>query len=199
MKTSHPTKELLINTTVELMAIVPPDQLTSDLVLEKSGITKGSLYHHFQDFGELLEYAHVKIFSRRVDKLMTDIERLFAVNKNRAEILREIDLVLRQESETELTEVRAARIRSIATTISSERATDLMGQEQGRLTLAIADLYRELQERGWANKSLDPLSVSIFIQSHNIGRSVDDFSDVQMDPEKWRFLIGRVYDEVLFG
>jgi AcrR family transcriptional regulator len=198
MNRSHPTKELLIDTTIQLMATVPPDQLTADLILETSSITKGSLYHHFEDFGELLEYAHTRIFSRRVDQLMEQIERLFSANKDRADLLRGINLVISNENESELSEVRSSRIQSIATTISSERATGLMGEEQGRLTAAIADLFRELQERGWATPDLDPLAVSVFVQSHNIGRTVDDFATQQMDPENWRFLLKTVYQEVLF-
>ena len=59
-KRVHPTKALLIATTVTLLDTKLPNEIAVDEILEASGISKGSLYHHFEDLGELLEIAQVE-------------------------------------------------------------------------------------------------------------------------------------------
>ena len=51
----HPTKTHLIETAVALLEEKMPHEIAVDEILEKSGISKGSLYHHFEDLAELLE------------------------------------------------------------------------------------------------------------------------------------------------
>ena len=53
----HPTKQLLIKTALELMETKLPTEIAVDEILTNSGISKGSLYHHFEDLAELLETA----------------------------------------------------------------------------------------------------------------------------------------------
>ena len=53
----HPTKQILLETTVALLDELPSDEVTSDTVLRRSGISKGSLYHHFPDYGHLIDDA----------------------------------------------------------------------------------------------------------------------------------------------
>lgn len=62
-QTFHPTKIRLIETTAELLENQFPQDIQVDEILEKSGISKGSLYHHFEDLGELLEAAQVSRYA----------------------------------------------------------------------------------------------------------------------------------------
>ncbi len=55
----HPTKTHLIETAVKLLDTQLPHEIAVDEILDKSGISKGSLYHHFEDLAELLEAAQV--------------------------------------------------------------------------------------------------------------------------------------------
>lgn len=64
----HPTKALLISTTVTLLDTKLPNEIAVDEILEASGISKGSLYHHFEDLGELLEIAQVERYAAWVDR-----------------------------------------------------------------------------------------------------------------------------------
>ena len=59
MDSLHPTKRALVVTVLEELKSKKPSDLTSELILEKSGISKGSLYHHFEDFDDLIETAEV--------------------------------------------------------------------------------------------------------------------------------------------
>jgi AcrR family transcriptional regulator len=63
----HPTKLKLIETVSELLENNNEEEIISNKVLETSGISKGSLYHHFENFRDLLEDAHIVQFQRSLD------------------------------------------------------------------------------------------------------------------------------------
>ena len=53
----HPTSKRLINSTIELLQEFLPEEISTDLVLQHSGVSRGSLYYHFEDLSDLLETA----------------------------------------------------------------------------------------------------------------------------------------------
>ena len=63
----HPTRTKLIQTTVTLLDEFRPAEITVDMILHESEISKGSLYHHFQDVEELFEAAEISRFIDSVD------------------------------------------------------------------------------------------------------------------------------------
>ena len=77
----HPTKEKLIQTFLDLSKTNSWHDITSDMVLETSGITKGSLYHHFDDFGELIETVRVRRFSQWVDESIISLTNHLSASK----------------------------------------------------------------------------------------------------------------------
>jgi AcrR family transcriptional regulator len=83
----HPTKSALINTTVELLSSKHPGEIAVDEILELSGISKGSLYHHFEDLAELLETAQVERYAIWVDRSIEAITGMIAKIKSREELL----------------------------------------------------------------------------------------------------------------
>jgi len=62
----HPKSEAL-HTAVALLDERAPDEITVERVLSESGVSKGSLYHHYRDFNDLLDRAQVQRFTRLVD------------------------------------------------------------------------------------------------------------------------------------
>lgn len=53
----HPTAVKLLEITVDLLDEIPIDALSIAAVLERSGVSHGSLYHHYADFPDLVEQA----------------------------------------------------------------------------------------------------------------------------------------------
>ena len=56
-RVAHPTKSKLVETATRLLKTHKPSEISVDLVLSESKISKGSLYHHFADLDELIETA----------------------------------------------------------------------------------------------------------------------------------------------
>lgn len=60
----HPTAVKLLEITVDLLDEIPIDALSIAAVLERSGVSHGSLYHHYADFPDLVEQAAVHRYRR---------------------------------------------------------------------------------------------------------------------------------------
>jgi len=194
----HPTKETLIATVVEMLSTQSPDEINSDKVLEISGISKGSMYHHFEDFTDLIEQAQVTRFAGFVDKSIDSLNDLLLHSSSRIQMLNGIKAVTRATQSAALKSQRLERVAALAKAGHSERMKNNLSKEQVRLTEALADLFREVVNRGWGNSKLDPTTVAVLIQSYTMGKIVNDFAEEPMNPEKWIFLIDSLLEEVIF-
>jgi len=199
MKIFHPTKEIMVRCVINLTKTQGIETITSDQVLEISRISKGSMYHHFKDFNELIEVAESVIFASVVDDVISRLSTALSISKSREDFLTAIAAITYGNQTPEKVEDRLSRITYLAQAISSERMKLSMGAEQERLTQGIADLIREAQERGWANPNLNALAASIFLQAFTVGRVIDYISDERVDDESWIFLIAQVVDRVIFA
>ena len=82
----HPTKEKLIETTAHLLRTKSRAELSSELILSESGISKGSLYHHFEDLDHLIEQAMLKRYTDWVDQSIVAMTYILTTGKSAQEI-----------------------------------------------------------------------------------------------------------------
>jgi AcrR family transcriptional regulator len=190
----HPTKERLILTTVELMGGDHPDKVHVDQVLTTSGISKGSLYHHFEDFGDLIEAALIVRFSANVERNIVAITDMITSVTNREEFYAGLAQITIMTQGPALAPIRFERARALGIAGNSDRFRVKLGTEQQRVTDALIDLFREAQSQGWMNTEFDPHAAAVFIQAYTLGKVVDDVTPNPMDPDAWVALISRVVE-----
>ncbi|MEI6216733.1 MAG: TetR/AcrR family transcriptional regulator [Actinomycetes bacterium] len=193
----HPTKKSLIKSAIVLLDTHPSSEITSEQVLELSGISKGSLYHHFDDFSELMEYALVYMFSRYVDQSIEAFHQLLIVCKSPQDFLSGVKEITRATQSPAMRNMRTVRINAIAQAITNQRMRTLMSAEQGRLTDSFTDLFREAQEKGWGSKQIDPRAAAVLVQSYTIGRVIDDFTPEPIDMDRWFQVVDLVLERIL--
>jgi AcrR family transcriptional regulator len=198
-KTSHPTRDRLIETMVELLDGSDPEHITADQVLSASGVSKGSLYHHFEDFEDLLEAALIARFSVNVDVTIDTMSKILATVNSRDEMLealRELNVYNQAQSRSSY---RLERARAAGLTYSSPRFHDALGKEQERLTEAFIDLFKEAQNKGWMSTDIDARAAAVFVQAYTVGRVVDDIAPEKVDPDAWISLIMVVVDKAILN
>jgi AcrR family transcriptional regulator len=188
----HPTKAILIETVVKLLDQYTPASISSEEVLKLSGVSKGSMYHHFEDFNDLLEDAQIVRFASYVDSSIKLLTRQMLSSKTSEDLLKSLEYATEVTQSPNLSAYRAERIRAFAEASRSPRMAKKLSVEQERLTQALADLWRECQERGLFNKEIDPRAGAVLIQAYSLGKIVDDFAVDQMDPLAWNNLIDRL-------
>jgi AcrR family transcriptional regulator len=192
----HPTKALLISTTVSLLDTKLPHQIAVDEILDASKISKGSLYHHFNDLGELLEVAQVKRYAEWVDKSVGALEGMLAKVETREDIVAGLKLITRFTQDPRYSQTRFERSRAIASAQHNPRFKKHLAEEQSRLTAALVGLINEARKKGLYANDFDAHAGAVLVQAYTLGMIVDDFVDNQMDPEAWYALIDKVVEKV---
>ena len=71
--TLHPTAQKLVDTVIEMLQTTSYNNIKSENVLVRSGITRGPLYHHFADFDDLIETAQSQIYKNFAFDLITQL------------------------------------------------------------------------------------------------------------------------------
>jgi len=194
---THPTRDKLVVTVVELLKTFRPDQISVEQVLEESGVSRGSLYHHFEDFYELLEAAEIENFSTYVDLSIEPLSRVIHESKTLEQVIAGIHRGTEVTQHPTVLAIRFQRIQALSRSYGNERFHKALGREQERLTSALADLVREAQEKGWFRKDLDARAAAVLVQAYTLGKVVDDITDVHMGENAWVSLIDDIVLNVL--
>jgi AcrR family transcriptional regulator len=198
-KTSHPTRDRLIATMVELLDGSDPEHITAEQVLTVSGVSKGSLYHHFDDFENLLEAALIARFSVNVDATIDALSQLLGTVNSREDLLAALRVINTYNQAQDRASFRLERARAAGLTYSSPRFHTALGLEQQRLTEAFTDLFIEAQNKGWMSAEIDARAAAVFVQAYTVGRVVDDISPDKVDPDAWINLVMNVVDKAILS
>lgn len=195
--TPHPTREKLIEVTVQLIGEVGVEAVETAEVLERAGVTTGALYHHFRDMNHLLEEAMARRFPVGVRESLVMLKDGLAKATNLADY---------QQFMRNLTEVsqapanrprRTERAHYLALAFASESFREVIAEQQTEMTAELTDVLQGVQQRGWLRKDLNPKAVAVFIQAYTLGRIIDDISNDPLDPAEWNRLIITVMLEAL--
>lgn len=197
MDSLHPTKRALVQTVLDQLKSKKPSDLTSELILDKSGISKGSLYHHFEDFDDLIETAQVFRYAAYVDQSIKLLTKVFQISKNKDEMVAELKKVTRFTQAPELMPQRMDRATSISIANANPRMMMKMNAQQDRLNEAIIDIFREARDRGWINKEIDLHAGALFIQAYTLGIIINDVSGKKVDIQAWDELIDMFLEKVI--
>ena len=195
----HPTKARLIETTVELMNIKLPTEIAVDEILERSGISKGSLYHHFEDLAELLEAAQVARYADWVDRSIALIVAIMSKAKTKEDLFAGVKKMTLLTQSSEFKGFRYERARTIGNSQGHKRFQDLLAAEQERLTSGLTDIIREVIEKGFFHKDLNPRVAAIFIQSYTLGKIVDDIVTDPVNSKDWDDFIDQMVYKSMFA
>ena len=195
---NHPTKEALLDYVSALLESKNPSEVRSDEVLEATSISKGSLYHHFADFSDLIEEALVWRFSKSIDLA---VNVLFVALKAAAsqEEFRSI-LLARQRFVADHDEsLFRDRINIQSMSLASPRFLEKIAVQQERLTLGWMDLIANVQEKGWGNHKIDSRAMAVLIQSTAVGPIIDRMSVTHIEPQLWQNLVNQFIADLLFS
>lgn len=186
---THPTKTALIEATRELLESHPRKEISTEQILTKSGISKGSLYHHFEDLEELIEAATLLRYTEWVDGSIEAITQVLRAVKSPDDVYNSLVAITKQTQSPARKPDRVYRAEVLGAAASSPRLAKNLGAEQQRLTDALADLVRETQAKGFFHEDIDPQVLAVFIQAYTFGKVVDDYSENPMNADNWNALI----------
>ncbi|MFM9054204.1 MAG: TetR/AcrR family transcriptional regulator [Solirubrobacterales bacterium] len=188
------TKEQLVQTVLELAKEQPRDEIRVEKVLEESGISTGSLYHHFDDFGHLIETAMAERYVEILRPGLILLEAALDEADDLDDLRKRIYAGGLAYAKLNTPEARFERARILARAGKSERLMEILGEQQLELTDAYEEMFRRAQHPdGWLNPDLDSKAMAVFIQAYTFGRLVDDITSDRMEQEKWMELTFAVF------
>jgi AcrR family transcriptional regulator len=174
-------------------------EIMVDDVLSESNISKGSLYHHFENFDELTEAALISRFAENVDRSIELVASVVSDAKNAEEFVNQVIQVTTVTQDQVRSRFRLERARVIGLSVNSPTLLRRLEVEQDRLTAAMADIVREGQEKGWVTKTFDAKTIAVFMQAYTLGRVIDDVATAKerIDAKDWNDLVNAAVKSLL--
>ena len=194
----HKTKQQLIQATSELMDEVGVEEISAAMVLERTGASKSSMYHFFDDFSELLEETFLVRFAASVEASGRAIKEIIQASTTQDGFFTAIEAVTKSSQARENSAIRFQRARMLARSERNDRFHKSLGKIQEDLTDFLAEAFEMAQQKGFVNHDFEPRTGAVFIQAYTLGKVVDDITQVHMTDGDWERLIGTTLRKV-FG
>lgn len=192
------TSEILVDTVIELMETTNPDDIRIEDVLAKSGVSSGSLYHHFGSFPGLIDQAIVSWYSADVDSGIAVLTKAIAEATDVPSLTAGLRAATVRAMHSNRAANRFGRAQVMARAAANQRFRDALLPHQERLTTAFEGMFRDLQARGLVDPAVDPVAGSLFVQSYNLGFVVNDVSGHPAADDAVVDIIMRVLERAFF-
>ena len=175
----HPTKRLLVETVAAMLESKKPSEVLTDEVLDTSGVSKGSMYHHFEDLQQLVETAQIFRYSKWIDA--------------------PIDYLTTYVAKARTKDERAERAEALAASFDNPRMAKQMGVETERLTDSIADVTEEVKNKGLFRADVNAKALPTFIQAYTLGKIVNDYNPTGVGENEWNDFIMNIVDQTFMA
>jgi len=199
LSTFHPTKRLLTETVVGLLATKKPNEILADEVLENSGVSKGSMYHHFEDLQELVETAQIYRYSQWIDASIEFLTNYVAKTRTQDELRNALRILTEQTQADARKSARAERAQALAACLQNPRMAKQMGAETQRLTDAIADVTEEVKNKGLFRSEVNSKVLATFIQAYTLGKLVNDYNPTGVAEGEWNDFIMNIVEHTFMA
>jgi AcrR family transcriptional regulator len=195
----HPTAIELVKTVELLLNLKRADEITTEEVLKQSGISKGSLYHHFADLPDLIETTLIYRYSKWIDLSIQRMSALLNTAKTPKALKEALFQITFATQKDSLKDMRIERARIFAEAQNNERLSEKLVTETERMTTSLEDLVREVIGRKLFKPNLNARAIAVFIQAYTMGVLVNDFTNHKVSFEDWTSLINQIIGEVFIN
>jgi len=195
--TEHPTRTLLVATATNLIERHGPTGFTVEMLLQESGVSKGSLYHHFHDFTDVLEESVVRTYLTSLEEDLAALAWMIGENPTPKHLRETLLAIVRLSS----TEHRATqRMRRVHLLSMSDHGTpgmrEKLAHHETRSIEALAEIVRKAQELNVVRGDFDPVATAAIVLSLVFGRVISDTSERPIPDEQWTPTILKFLDAV---
>ena len=194
---ANTTKQELIEATITLLDEVALEEMSAALVLERTGISKSSMYHFFADFSDLLEQAFLIRFAASVRASDAAIKTAVTQSATAKDLFTALEKITKASQARSNSAVRFERARTLARSEHSERFRASLGELQQNLTDSLTEGITLAQDKGFITKDFNAHTIAVFIQAYTLGRIVDDITTNPMNDKDWEKLIGKILTTTL--
>jgi AcrR family transcriptional regulator len=180
-----------IDATVELLERLPEQQVTLEAIRERSGVSQGSLSHHFANRDGLIATAQVERYARSCAEDEQFFSRLAGPSDSTTfayAMLANIDDMLTPQRRA----VRWLRMSAISSAFGNADLVATLGTRYTALIDQLARYVRTGQDRDVVLSQTDPRTLALLVSMLAQGLVLDDLMDEEVPPAAWNHLMVRV-------
>ncbi len=160
-------------------------------VSRRSGVSVGSLYHHFGSREGLVSAARERQFLLSLPR-ESDEEIAYLLASTTPQLFLERFEQVMEGSETpERRAGRRRRFEMIGAAASRPGHLGGIVAPQSRYLDRWEELVRELQHRTWLRDDVDARALALFLHSVSMARVLAEVDDQPVDPKAWRHLVSQ--------
>ena len=195
----HPTRQTLLDVAQRILEKNPAVTPSIDEILKASGISKGSLYHHFKDGQDLIDEALLTGYAFGVDDNIAQIKSALSQARGKKEAALIFRAITRDSQRSSLRDRRSARMALLLRADNDKTFAERLAREQKRLTDALKIQIEQMQARDWLRTDIDAEAGALLIQAYSIGRRAGQITEDLVSEEKWNDIINKVIEQGLIG
>jgi AcrR family transcriptional regulator len=184
----EPNLDAVIEASVECLLEHGERGFRIEQIIEKTGISRSSLYLHFTDRDGLVEVASLEIFFREVsgniDRTIEAMDAVSTVDQARAVVRPLVEAIARQPEST-----RWNRVMVLAASHYRSSLERRLAAMQTEINDRLGASFERWVELGLLVDGVEPREIASFIQANTFGRVIRDLDDHRSSIESWKSLM----------
>ena len=191
------TRDRVIDVVLELLEDGGEVAVRIDEVRDRSGVSIGSIYHHFGDRDGMIVAAQVRRFARFAEAEIAALSDIVERSSNVTHFRRALrQLTLHTSSELRVAE-RWARVAVLASTVGRPELAEEVRAIQTRLTDEFQAHVAQGQARGFFRDDLDARSVALFVEAYSLGLVLNEMDARPVGEKQWEKVVWAVLDGLI--
>ena len=180
----------LINATLRIILERGIDAVRVDDIVAEVGVTKGSLYWHFEDRHGLVKAALAEQIRRFSAETIASMSEAISLSSAKDDYFARIVPLIVDPFDKSQVKARWGRLSVLVETQNDPELRAMMRDVQARHLEVVIELMTDAQLKGFLRKDLDPRSVAVVLNVINLGSNVIDvLGESAPRPDDWWNLI----------
>lgn len=195
-----PDLDQVVNITIEMLEKHGESGFRIEELMERTGISKSSMYLRFGSRDGLLATAYSRIFTAQILESVSGLSSIISRARTPAELRAGFHAATAFVASPQRFKQRLERAAIIAGIRGRPEFQKSLSVAQRELTNAVADLFEEAQRKGLINIKHSPRIAAQFIQAMTLGRIVAEIEDATDDAMRsdWISLSNEFIDRLMF-
>ena len=168
--------ETLLQFGIEELSQSGPINFNLENVLRESGVSRGSLYHHFGSRHGLISYCQAHELKQTLKAENEGIRFLIENGQNGRQLFDALASVIRTLGSEKNIQQRQLRIRSLATSTDDESLRTLLAESQITGSQFLVDSYQLAVDKGFMKPRIDLEGLVQLTQGMFLGRALVDIT-----------------------